>query len=268
LLFSGRAGVTQCRHLGCVKAVGVRWDHGIEMRLAASARDRHWFSDTFSAHAVRILKTTPAWRCSPSPAVLMIPHHVRSKLEYWRVPVTEEGWRPTTATSSSIEYRAPGIAVDSGHPGCASGNATSVHGYLTRHRRRSFEHAAGARIAHATAPSKLRVGHWGLAGIWNVGRESAILEEAGGRIVYHFHARDLHMVMGPARAGSPVRFRVRIGGGPPGEAHGTDVDDQGDGTMTEARLYQLIRQPAPVRDREFEIELLDPGAEIFSFTFG
>jgi hypothetical protein len=101
-----------------------------------------------------------------------------------------------------------------------------------------------------------------------VGRESAVLEESGGRVVYRFHARDLHVVMGPARGASPVRFRVRIDGQPPGAAHGGDVDDQGNGTITEPRLYQLIRQPAPIRDREFEIELLDAGAEMFSFTFG
>jgi thiol-disulfide isomerase/thioredoxin len=143
--------------------------------------------------------------------------------------------------------------------------------YIGYARTHGFESPGGPirdqRSAYAVPPG-LRVGQWALAGTWNVGGESAVLEEAGGRIVYHFHARDLHIVMGPARAGSPVRFRVRIDGRPPGDAHGTDVDDQGNGTITDARLYQLIRQPAPVRDREFEIELLDSGAELFSFTFG
>ncbi len=74
--------------------------------------------------------------------------------------------------------------------------------------------------------------------------------------------------MGPAALGSPVRFRVRIDGAPPGAAHGVDVDAQGNGTLTAQRLYQLIRQPSPITDRQFEIEFLDPGAEAFVFTFG
>ena len=65
-----------------------------------------------------------------------------------------------------------------------------------------------------------------------------------------------------------MRFRIRIDGEPPGAAHGIDVDDQGNGTVTEPRMYQLIRQPAPVVDRQFEIEFLDSGVQAFSFTFG
>jgi hypothetical protein len=53
-----------------------------------------------------------------------------------------------------------------------------------------------------------------------------------------------------------------------GRAHGIDVDEQGNGTVTEQRLYQLIRQPKPIADRQFEIEFLDPGVEAFAFTFG
>jgi hypothetical protein len=95
-----------------------------------------------------------------------------------------------------------------------------------------------------------------------------VLNQAEGRIAYRFHARDLHLVMGPAAPGTPVRFRVRIDGQPPGAAHGTDVDDQGNGTVTEPRLYQLIRQPGPVSERTFEITFLDPGVQAYSFTFG
>jgi hypothetical protein len=65
-----------------------------------------------------------------------------------------------------------------------------------------------------------------------------------------------------------VRFRVLIDGRPPGPDHGTDVDERGNGTLTEQRLYQLIRQSRPIADRQFEIEFLDPGAEAFVFTFG
>ena len=88
------------------------------------------------------------------------------------------------------------------------------------------------------------------------------------RIAYRFHARDLHLVMGPATPGSSIRFRVLIDGKPPGEAHGIDVDEQGNGTVTEQRLYQLVSQPKTVIDRQFEIEFLDPGVEAFAFTFG
>jgi hypothetical protein len=107
-----------------------------------------------------------------------------------------------------------------------------------------------------------------LAGEWTVGREATVLNEANGRITYRFHARDLHLVMGPTVRGTSVRFRARIDGRPPGAAHGTDVDDQGNGTVTDQRLYQLIRQPGHIADRQFEIEFLDAGVEAFVFTFG
>ena len=95
-----------------------------------------------------------------------------------------------------------------------------------------------------------------------------MLNQPNGRIAYCFHARDLNLVMGPAVQGMPVRFRARIDGQPPGVAHGVDLDDQGNGTVIEQRLYQLIRQPKPIADRKFEIEFLDSGAEAFDFTFG
>jgi hypothetical protein len=94
-----------------------------------------------------------------------------------------------------------------------------------------------------------------------------VLNQAEGRIAYRFHARGLHLVMGPAARGTPVRV-PRIDGQPPGAAHGTDVDDQGNGTATEPRLYQLIRQPGPVSERTFEITFLDPGIHAYAFTFG
>ena len=93
-------------------------------------------------------------------------------------------------------------------------------------------------------------------------------EVAGGRIAYRFHARDLHLILGPAARGTSVRFRVFIDGQPAGVARGTDVDDRGDGTVAEQRLYQLVRQPGPVHERVFEIEFLNPGVEAFAFTFG
>jgi hypothetical protein len=108
----------------------------------------------------------------------------------------------------------------------------------------------------------------GLVRDWTVQKEATALNKANGRIAYRFHARDLHLVMGSKTPGTSVRFRVLIDGQPPGAAHGSDVDEQGNGTVTQQRLYQLIRQPKPITDRQFEIEFIDPDVEAFAFTFG
>jgi thiol-disulfide isomerase/thioredoxin len=112
----------------------------------------------------------------------------------------------------------------------------------------------------------LALNQWTLAGEWTVGDESAMLEAAGGSIAYRFHARDLNLVLVPQ--GAPVRFTVRLDGEPPGDDHGLDVDASGEGTLTEPRMYQLVRQRGPVRERTFEIEFVDPGVRAYVFTFG
>jgi thiol-disulfide isomerase/thioredoxin len=117
-------------------------------------------------------------------------------------------------------------------------------------------------------PERLSLNHWALAGDWTVGKEVIAPNQPAGRIAYRFHARDLNLVMGPSARGTSVRFRVGIDGRPPGSAHGFDVDDTGNGTVVEQRLYQLIRQPGPIADHEFEIEFLASGAQAFDFTFG
>jgi thiol-disulfide isomerase/thioredoxin len=147
----------------------------------------------------------------------------------------------------------------------------SPENYVGYDRTENFASRGGAvpdRQHLYAAPERLSLNHWALAGDWTMGKQGTVLHQANGRIVYRFHARDLHLVMGPAARGPSVRFRVRIDGQPPGPAHGTDVDDQGNGTVTEPRLYQLIRQPGSITDRQFEIEFLDPGVEVFVFTFG
>jgi thiol-disulfide isomerase/thioredoxin len=147
----------------------------------------------------------------------------------------------------------------------------SPENYLGRERTENFVSPGGAvldkRRVYA-APARVKLNHWALSGDWTVKKDAVLLNKANGRIAYRFHARDLHLVMGPAVRGASVRFRVLIDGRPPGAAHGIDVDDQGNGTVAEQRLYQLIRQPNPIADRQFEIEFLDPGVEAFAFTFG
>ena len=117
-------------------------------------------------------------------------------------------------------------------------------------------------------PATLALNDWSLAGDWRVTREHADLQAAGGRVAFRFKARDLHLVMAPAVAGATPRFRVRIDGQAPGAAAGSDIDAQGGGRIDGERLYQLVRQSGPVRERTFEIEFLDPGVQVFAFTFG
>jgi hypothetical protein len=119
-----------------------------------------------------------------------------------------------------------------------------------------------------SAPAKFRRNEWALSGDWAIGSVAARLGQSGGSISYRFHARDLHLVMGPSVAHPSIRFRVRLDGEPPGLAHGVDIDESGHGTAEYQRMYQLIRQPGPIGDRLFEIEFLDPGVEAFVFTFG
>jgi cytochrome c biogenesis protein CcdA/thiol-disulfide isomerase/thioredoxin len=119
-----------------------------------------------------------------------------------------------------------------------------------------------------TATVRLTVNQWALAGNWNMNDEHAALLAAPGKVLFRFHARDLHLVLGPSKNGKPVRFRVRIDGAAPAEDHGADTDEQGAGVVKEYRLYQLVRQKRKVEDRTFEIEFLDPGVQAFAFTFG
>ncbi|HEY9404989.1 MAG TPA: thioredoxin family protein [Pyrinomonadaceae bacterium] len=147
----------------------------------------------------------------------------------------------------------------------------SPENYVGYERTENFASSGGAvpdeRRVYA-APAQLGLNQWALSGDWTVGRQATVLNKAGGRIVYNFHARDLHLVMGPSARETSVRFRVTLDGQQPRAAHGVDVDDRGDGTVTEQRMYQLIRQTKPIAARRFEIEFLDPGAEAYAFTFG
>ena len=150
-------------------------------------------------------------------------------------------------------------------------NLRSPETYTGYERTEGFASPGGARPDQRhdyTVPADLRLNDWALAGGWTMAGEAVTLNAAGGQIAYRFHARDLHMVMGPTASGSPVGFRVLINGQPPGPAHGADVDAEGNGTAAYQRLHQLIRQPGPVTDSTFEITFSDPGVQAFAFTFG
>ena len=147
----------------------------------------------------------------------------------------------------------------------------SPESYVGAAKAENFASPGGAVAGEPSEyaiPERLRLNHWALAGRWQVGDEAIVLDSETGRIAYRFHARDANLVMGPPADAHPVRFRVLIDGKPPGDDRGTDTDPQGYGLASEQRLYQLVRQRQPVRDRTFEIEFLDPGLEAFVFTFG
>ena len=140
-------------------------------------------------------------------------------------------------------------------------------GYGRGERFASGGAAAGERRAYSI-PDALGPNRWALEGEWTILQAYAESNAAGAAIAFRFHARDLHLVLAPATRGQPVRFRVTIDGHAPGDSHGSDVDEQGEGAVVEPRLYQLIRQSGSVRDRTFELTLLDPGVQVYAFTFG
>jgi cytochrome c biogenesis protein CcdA/thiol-disulfide isomerase/thioredoxin len=151
------------------------------------------------------------------------------------------------------------------------GDVGSPETYVGYERAQNFASAGGLRqdAAHQyTAPASLELNQWALSGRWTDHGQIAVLDAAPGKIVFRFHARDLHLVLGPGADGRPIRFTVRIDGRAPGADHGVDTDEQGEGTVRENRLYQLIRQKGKIVDRTFEIEFKDAGAQAFAFTFG
>jgi thiol-disulfide isomerase/thioredoxin len=142
--------------------------------------------------------------------------------------------------------------------------------YLGNERGEHFASPGGASLLGRRAyafPERLRLNQWALAGEWTIGRENAVLDEPGGSIAYRFHARDAHLVLS-AGAREPIPFRVLLDGNPPGASHGVDVDETGNGLLSDGRLYQLVREHDAVRERTLEITFLEPGAEAYVFTFG
>ena len=175
------------------------------------------------------------------------------------------------AGHGSFERQLVSVQGRGAEAGADWSNLRSAEAYVGYGRAEHFASAGGELLDQRrvySAPAQLKLNEWALAGDWTTKKESAVLHKTHGKVIYRFHARDVHLVMGPAARGASVRFRVSIDGQPPAASHGVDVDDEGHGTLEEPRMYQLIRQAGPIADRQFEIEFLDPGAEVFVFTFG
>jgi thiol-disulfide isomerase/thioredoxin len=143
--------------------------------------------------------------------------------------------------------------------------------YLGHGRGERFA-SPGGEVANEpsaySVPEKLRLNNWALAGEWTILPDAIVLHQPGGRLVYRFHARDLHLVLAPPGHDTAVPFRVLVDGKPPGASNGNDIDEQGNGVLSEPRLYQLVRQPGRIEDRTFEIAFQEPGAQAYAFTFG
>jgi cytochrome c biogenesis protein CcdA/thiol-disulfide isomerase/thioredoxin len=152
----------------------------------------------------------------------------------------------------------------------ATGGETSPETYVGYGRAQNF--ASGAATPDASAsyqtPYPLQPNQWGLTGKWTIASEMSKLDAPGGKISFRFHARDLHLVLGPGADGKPVRFVVTMDGQPLGDSHGVDTDSMGKGVVTGQRLYQLIRATGPVVDHTFTITFLDAGVQAYAFTFG
>lgn len=150
-------------------------------------------------------------------------------------------------------------------------NLASGEAYLGHDKATGFRSPGGLRrdaTASYRAATDLPLGGWDLSGDWTVGSEFSRLDAPNGTLRYRFHARDAHLVLGGAPDGHPIRFRVTIDGAAPGASHGADTDAQGWGEVREDRLYQLVRQNGPIRDRTIAIQFARPGAKAYSFTFG
>ncbi|MGR9170675.1 cytochrome c biogenesis protein DipZ [Rhizobium sp. KDH_Rht_773_N] len=171
----------------------------------------------------------------------------------------------TNVSSDIVDVKAAGAEAASD-----AANVQSPETYIGYQRSENFVDDKGTinDAAHDYVAATPKLNEWGLTGNWTVGPEQASLNAADGSIYYRFHARDLHLVLGPGADGKPVRFTVTVDGKAPGDGHGVDTDADGNGTVTGQRLYQLVREAGPVGDHTFEIRFLDPGVQAFAFTFG
>ena len=169
---------------------------------------------------------------------------------------------PGTVSRTTVQVSAAGAEA------AAGGDVRSPETYVGYERSEGLASPEGVVRDRAAdyRPGPEALNRWSLVGPWTIGAHSGVSDRSGAKIVYRFHARDLHLVLGAT--GKPVRFRVTIDGKAPGADHGVDTDAAGNGVVTGQRLYQLIRQKGAIGDRTFTIAFLDPGVEAFAFTFG
>ena len=175
----------------------------------------------------------------------------------------EAGEKAVSSGAVSVKASGAEAAAD-------AAGVRSPETYIGYERAENFVSPGGAvrDKPHSYAEGSPRLNEWGLLGDWTIKAEHAVLDQKDGSIVFKFHARDLHLVLGPPPDGKMIRFLVKIDGKAPGASHGSDVDPGGEGAVKEQRLYQLVRQSGPITDHTFEIQFLDPGVEAYAFTFG
>lgn len=187
-----------------------------------------------------------------------------------RALLTQAGYKdlPPAGTQSAQALAAQTLGVQAPSD---QAQDESPETYVGAARAQNFRSPGGLvqdRLQDYAAPTSLDLNQWALKGPWTVDAEKAVLHTAPGTILYRFHARDLHLVLGPGVGGKPIRFRVLLDGKPPGVNHGSDTDTNGVGVINEQRLYQLIRQSTSVGEHLFSIEFLDRSVQAYSFTFG
>ena len=254
--------------------------HAPEFSFEKNLSNVRWaVKDMKVAHPVAVDNEHVIWRAFRNnywPALYFIDTEGRVRHHYFGEGAYEQSEmiiQALLAEAGKSGFERQPVTVDgSGLEAAADWHSLrSPESYVGYERAHSFASPGGATLDKARMyelPARLRLNEWALSGDWTVKKESALLNKENGAIVFHFDARDLHLVMGPAAPGTSIPFRVLIDGQPPGSAHGADVDDQGYGTVTEQRLYQLIRQPMPITDRQFQVQFFEPGVEAFAFTFG
>jgi thiol-disulfide isomerase/thioredoxin len=175
------------------------------------------------------------------------------------------------AGSGNLSVDMVSVSATGAEAASDAADVQSPETYIGFARSENFASPGGAvgDSPHVYATGELKqLNDWGLSGDWTIGGQSATLNKTDGAISFRFHARDLHLVLGPSASGKPVRFRVTVDGSAPGASHGGDVNADGEGAVTDHRLYQLVRQGGPVMDCTFTIQFLDPGVQAYAFTFG
>jgi thiol-disulfide isomerase/thioredoxin len=181
-----------------------------------------------------------------------------------RTLLEEANHAPPPGTASPIAASGTEAAPD-------SDDVQSPETYIGYARAQNFASPGGFNQDDPQlyrTPAELDLNQWALAGKWKDEDQVATSLDAGASISFRFHARDLHLVLGPGADGKPVRFRVTLDGQAPGADHGVDTGADGYGGVTENRLYQLVRQHGSIHDRTLRIEFLTPGVRAYSFTFG